>query len=188
MALRRNTGALVKEIHSNSTSDVDIRRILDYTTNELIDQQIDCLLCSPSVTSGVDFNYFDNVFVITRTSNQAPNMRFQAIRRDRGAQNIYYFIDKSTSGFSAGSEQYNIDEGWLELAQQLYARRRELESRNYTSTLRYYLLDQGATIDIFSESWGTIEGAGKEYTAERINAILHSTPDYCAPRHADAYE
>lgn len=188
MALRRNTGALVKEIHSNSTSNVDIRRILDYTTNELIDQQIDCLLCSPSVTSGVDFNYFDNVFVITRTSNQAPNMRFQAIRRDRGAQNIYYFIDKSTSGFSAGSEQYNIDEGWLELAQQLYARRRELESRNYTSTLRYYLLDQGATIDIFSESWGTIEGAGKEYMEERIKAILHSTPDYCAPRHADAYE
>ncbi len=44
-------------------------------------------------------------------------MRFQAIRRDRGAQNIYYFIDKSTSGFSAGSEQYNIDEvGWVSTA------------------------------------------------------------------------
>lgn len=188
IALRRNTGALVKEIHSNSTSDVDIRRILDYTTNELIEQQIDCLLCSPSVTSGVDFNYFDNVFVITRTSNQAPNMRFQAIRRDRGAQNIYYFIDKSTSGFSAGSEQYNIDEGWKELAQQLYVRRRELESRNYASTLRFYLLDQGAKIDIFSESWGKIDSAEEEYHAERVTAIFNSTPDYCMPRHADAYE
>ncbi|QGH45254.1 hypothetical protein [Bacteriophage Eos] len=188
IALRRNTGAKVKEIHSNSTSDVDIRRILDYTTNELIEQEIDCLLCSPSVTSGVDFNYFDNVFVITRTSNQAPNMRFQAIRRDRGAQNIYYFIDKSTSGFSAGSEQYNIDEGWLELAQQLYVRRRELESRNYASTLRYYLLDQGAKIDIFSESWGNIDSAAEEYHAERVAAIFNSTAEYTMPRHADAYE
>ncbi|CAD5239992.1 putative replication origin binding protein [Klebsiella phage vB_KppS-Storm] len=188
LTLRSNTGAIVKEIHSNSTSDLDIRRILDYTTNELIEQQIDCLLCSPSVTSGVDFNYFDNVFVITRTANQAPNMRFQAIRRDRGAKNIFYFIDKSTSGFSAGSEQYNIDEGWLELAQQLYVKRRELESRNFISTLRYYLLDQGATIDIFSESWGKIDSSAAEYTAERVSAILSSTPDWCAPRHADAYE
>lgn len=188
LTLRNNTGAIVKEVHSNSTSDIDIRRILDYTTNELIEQQIDCLLCSPSVTSGVDFNYFDNVFVITRTANQAPNMRFQAIRRDRGAKNIFYFIDKSTSGFSAGSEQYNIDEGWLELAQQLYVKRRELESRNFISTLRYYLLDQGATIDIFSESWGKIDSSVAEYTAERVSAILSSTPDWCAPRHADAYE
>ena len=188
LTLRNNTGAIVKEIHSNSTSDIDIRRILDYTTNELIEQQIDCLLCSPSVTSGVDFNYFDNVFVITRTANQAPNMRFQAIRRDRGAKNIFYFIDKSTSGFSAGSEQYNIDEGWMELAQQLYVKRRELESRNFISTLRYYLLDQGATIDIFSESWGKIDSSAAEYTAERVSAILSSTPDWCAPRHADAYE
>ena len=188
IALRKHTGANVKEIHSNSTSDVDIRRILDYTTNELIEQQIDCLLCSPSVTSGVDFNYFDNVFVITRTSNQAPNMRFQAIRRDRGAKNIYYFTDKSTSGFSAGSEQYNVDEGWKELAQQLYVKRRELESRNYASTLRFYLLDQGANIDIFSESWGKIESAEEEYHAERVAAIFNSTSEYCMPRHADAYE
>ncbi|AFQ22262.1 replication origin binding [Pectobacterium phage My1] len=188
MALRRNTDCIVKEIHSNSTSDIDIRRILDYTTEELTTQQIDGLLCSPSVTSGVDFNYFDSVFVITRTSNQAPNMRFQAIRRDRGAKNIYYFIDKSTSGFSAGSEQYNADEGWFEFAQQLFAKRRELESRNYISTLRYYLLDQGARITIFSESWGSIDSASEEYTQERIRAILHSTQEYCMPRHADAYE
>lgn len=188
MALRHNTQCIVKEIHSASTEDVDIRRILDYTTKELINQQIDGLLCSPSVTSGVDFNYFDNVFVITRTSNQAPNMRFQAIRRDRGAKNIYYFTDKNTSGFSAGSEQYNIDEGWMELSQQAFARRRELESRNYASTLRFYLLDQGAKIDIFSESWGKIEGASAEYTESRINAILSATVDYSPLRHNDAYE
>ncbi|ATS94068.1 putative replication origin binding protein [Pectobacterium phage DU_PP_V] len=188
MSLRNSTDCIVKEIHSNSTSDVDIRRILDYTSEELVAQQIDALLCSPSVTSGVDFNYFDSVFVITRTSNQAPNMRFQAIRRDRGAKNIYYFIDKSTSGFSAGSDQYNIDEGWFEFSQQLYAKRRELESKNYISTLRYYLLDQGASINIFSESWGNIDSASAEYTEERVKAIFHSTPEYSMPRHADAYE
>lgn len=188
IALRASTGCNIKEIHSASTNDPDIRRILDYTTEELVLQQIDGLLCSPSVTSGVDFNYFDNVFVITRSGNQTPNMRFQAIRRDRGARNIYYYTDAATSGFHAGSDQFQIQLGWKEKAQKLYAKRRELESRNYSSTLRYYLVDQGATIDIFSESWGKIDSAEEQYVEERINAILSSTSEYCPARHNDAYE
>lgn len=188
IALRNSTGCIIKEIHSASTADEDIKRILDYTTDELVAQQIDGLLCSPSVTSGVDFNYFDNVFVITRSGNQTPNMRFQAIRRDRGAQNIFYYTDKATSGFMAGSDQFQIQQGWMEKAQHIFARRRELESRNYASTLRYYLVDQGATIEVFSESWGKIDSAAEEYNEERINAILASTAEFSPPRHNDAYE
>lgn len=188
ISLRASTGCIIKEIHSSSTADEDIRRILDYTTDELVAQQIDGLLCSPSVTSGVDFNYFDNVFVITRSGNQTPNMRFQAIRRDRGAQNIFYYTDKTTSGFMAGSDQFQVQQGWMEKAQSTFARRRELESRNYASTLRYYLVDQGATIEVFGESWGKIDSAEKEWTEERINAILCSTVEYSPPRHNDAYE
>lgn len=188
IALRASTGCIVKEIHSASTGDVDIRRILDYTTDELRAQKIDALLCSPSVTSGVDFNYFDNIFVITRSANQSPNMRFQAIRRDRGAKNIYYFTDKATGGFQAGSDQFMVQQGWMERSQQIFAKRREIESRNYCSTLRYYLVDQGASIDIFSESWGKIDSAAAEYTEERINAILCATSEYSPLRHNDAYE
>lgn len=188
IALREATGCVVKEIHSNSTEDPDIRKILDYTNEELINQNVHGLLCSPSVTNGVDWNYFDNVFLLTLTPNQAPNMRFQALRRDRGAQTFYFYTDKSTSGFDAGSTQYNADEGWLDASQQSYARRRETESRNYASTLRYYLLDQGATIDIFTESWGKMESAADVYKEERVNAILSSLPDYTPLRHNDAYD
>lgn len=187
IALRAATGANVKEVHSSSTEDPDIRRILDLTNQELIDQGIDALLCSPSVTSGVDFNYFDNVFVITNTANHSPNMRMQAIRRDRGAMSIYMYTNPGVAGFVAGSEQYNADEGWIDRSQQLYARRREIESKNYQSTLRFYLLDQGATIDIFTESWGGIESASTEYFNQRVDAILASTPDYTPLRHNDAY-
>lgn len=188
IALREATGCTIKEIHSASTEDKDIRKILDHTNEELINQGIDGLLCSPSVTNGVDWNYFDNVFLLTLTPNQAPNMRFQALRRDRGAQTFYFYTDKSTSGFDAGSSQYNADEGWLDASQQLYARRREIESRNYASTLRYYLLDQGATIDIFTESWGKIDSAKAAYMEERVNAILSSTPEFTPLRHNDAYD
>ena len=188
ITLRETTGCIVKEIHSASTEDVDIRRILDYTTKELINQAVDGLLCSPSVTSGVDFNYFDSVFVITRTPNQTPNLRFQALRRDRGAKSIYYFTDKSTNGFSAGSEQFEIDEGWLERTQHFYAKRRERECRQFQSTFRYYLLDQGASIEVFSEKWGKLKDCGESYIEQRVAAILSSTVEYSPPRHNDAYE
>lgn len=188
ISIRETTGANIKEVHSASTEDYDIRDILDNTNTALIEQDIDGLICSPSMTNGVDFNYFDNVFLITRTPNQTPNLRFQALRRDRGARSIYFYTDKRTSGFDTGSGQYNADEGWLESSQQLYAKRREIESRNYASTLRYYLLDQGATIDIFTESWGKVDSATEKYKEERIAAILSSTPEYSPMRHNDAYE
>lgn len=188
ITLREQTGCKVKEIHSSSTEDPDIREILDYTNEALINQGIDGLLCSPSVTNGVDWNYFDNVFLLTLTQNQAPNMRFQALRRDRGAQTFYFYTAKSTSGFDAGSSQYNAEEGWLDASQQLYAKRREIESRNYSSTLRYYLLDQGASIDIFTESWGKMDSSADIYKEERINAILASSPEFTPLRHNDAYD
>lgn len=191
MILRNQTGAVIKEIHSSSTEDEDIKRILDYTNDELKAQKIDGLLCSPSVTSGVDFNYFDNVFVMTLSNNHTPNLRFQALRRDRGAKHIFYYTDPTTRGFIAGSDQYLIDEGWKEKSQQLFAKRREIESMHFQNTFRYYLMEQGCNIKIIEEPWGDIEDIddiAESYEQQRINAILESSPSYTPPRHNDAYQ
>jgi len=191
MVLRQQTGAVIKEVHSSSTEDEDIRRILDYTNEELKHQKIDGLLCSPSVTSGVDFRYFDNVFVLTLSNNHTPNLRFQALRRDRGAQSIFYYTDPGTRGFQAGSDQYNIDEDWIDKAQHLYAKRREIESMHFQNTFRYYLMEQGCKIKIIEESWGDLgdtKDAELSYKEQRINAVLESTLTYSPPRHNEAYQ
>lgn len=198
MALRNQTGCIVKEIHSGSTEDEDIKDILENTNDALREQKIDALLCSPSVTGGLDFSYFDSVFVITNTNNHTPNLRFQASRRDRGAKDIYYYTSRQTEGFDAGSEthkgaeehiskSYSIELGWVGESQKIYAERRERESRNFRNTFRYYLLAQGCRVHIHAGSWGVLESEKDEYMQQKIHAILESTANYSPERHNDAF-
>ncbi|BAV81251.1 putative replication origin binding protein [Vibrio phage VCPH] len=185
-------GKVIKQIHSNSSNDEDIREILKYTNEALKKQEIDGLLCSPSVTNGVDFRYFDTVCVITMSGLQPPNLRFQAIRRDRGAKEIYYYTDSKTKGFMSG---YTLDmaqksASWLERNQIHYGLRRTRESARFPSTLRYYLLDQGAQVEVMKEKWEPLnyEEAKAAYDEERTNAIVMATEAYQARRHNDAWE
>ncbi|BBL19276.1 putative replication origin binding protein [Vibrio phage KIT04] len=189
IALRSVTAANVKEIHKNSTKDADIKEILTYGNASLQQQRVDGLLCSPSVTSGVDFSYFDTVFLITRDSGiHAPNLRFQALRRDRGAKTIYYYTAPNTEGFKAGADKYEESLGWLQRCRKIFAKRRENECSKYKSTFRMLLRDQGCVISLDPSKWGNIESANSEYHEERVNAILSATPSFTLQRHNDAWE
>ncbi|AUG85274.1 replication origin binding [Vibrio phage Thalassa] len=189
IALRSVTAANIKEIHKNSTKDADIKEILTYGNPSLQQQRVDGLLCSPSVTSGVDFSYFDTVFLITRDSGiHAPNLRFQALRRDRGARTIYYYTAPATEGFKAGADKYEESLGWLQRCRKIFAKRREEECSKYKSTFRMLLRDQGCSISLDPGKWGTIESANSEYHEERVNAILSATPSFQLQRHNDAWE
>lgn len=189
IALRSVTAANVKEIHKNSTKDADIKEILTYGNASLQQQRVDGLLCSPSVTSGVDFSYFDTVFLITRDSGiHAPNLRFQALRRDRGARTIYYYTAPQTEGFKAGADKYEESLGWLQRCRKIFAKRREDECNKYKSTFRMLLRDQGCSISLDPSKWGNIESANSEYHEERVNAILSATPSFQLQRHNDAWE
>lgn len=189
IALRSVTAANIKEIHKNSTKDADIREILTYGNPSLQQQRVDALLCSPSVTSGVDFSYFDTVFLITRDSGiHAPNLRFQALRRDRSAKTIYYYTAPATEGFQAGADKYEESLGWLQRCRKIFAKRRENECTKYKSTFRMLLRDQGCSISLDPGKWGKIESANAEYHEERVNAILSATPSFQLQRHNDAWE
>lgn len=189
MVLRAVTGANVKEVHKNSTKDSDVEQILTKGNPALISQNVDALLCSPSVTSGVDFNYFDCVFLITRDAGiHPPNLRFQALRRDRGAKYIFYYTDEKTQGFTAGSNNYDEKLGWLFRCRKIFAKRRENECKKYKSTFRMLLRDQGCKIQIDPSSWGNIDSASDAYHEERVNAILSSTESFQMKRHNDAFE
>ena len=190
--LRDTTGANVKEVHKNSTKDVDVKEILTYGNASLIQQGVQGLLCSPSVTSGVDFSYFDAVFLITRDSAiHTPNLRFQALRRDRGAQTIYYYTAPQTEGFKTGYELYEEHLGWSHRCRKIFAKRRENECKRYMSTFRMLLRDQGCRVVIDPAKWGELEvnqETVKELRRQRVDAILSATPLYTQKRHADAYE
>ena len=190
--LRDTTGANVKEVHKNSTKDADIKEILTYGNPSLIQQNVQGLLCSPSVTSGVDFSYFDAVFLITRDSSiHTPNLRFQALRRDRGAQTIYYYTAPQTEGFRTGYELYDEHLGWAHRCRKVFAKRREQECKRYMSTFRMLLRDQGCRVVIDPSKWGELEvdpETKKELRRQRVEAILSATPLLVQRRHADAYE
>lgn len=189
ISLRATTAANVKEIHKNSTKDSDIKDILTWGNAALQEQRVDALLCSPSVTSGVDFRYFDTVFVLTRDAGiHAPNLRFQALRRDRGAKFIYYYTAPQTEGFQAGASSYNENLGWAALCQKMFARRRENECTRYKSTFRMLLRDQGCMLTLDPSDWGKIESSEKDYRQQRIDAILSATPNFQLQRHGDAWE
>lgn len=189
IALRGVTAANIKEVHKNSTKDADIKEILTFGNPSLLSQRVDCLLCSPSVTSGVDFSYFDSVFLITRDSGiHAPNLRFQALRRDRGAKTIYYYTAPATEGFKAGADKYEESLGWLMRCRKIFAKRRENECSKYKSTFRMLLRDQGCAISLDPGKWGNIESANAEYHEERVNAILSATPSFQLQRHNDAWD
>lgn len=189
LALRSVTACNIKEVHKNSTKDADIKEILTYGNASLLSQRVDALLCSPSVTSGVDFSYFDTVFLITRDSGiHAPNLRFQALRRDRGAKMIYYYTAPQTEGFYAGADKYEESLGWLFRCRKIFAKRRENECSKYKSTFRMLLRDQGCRISLDPSKWGQVDSANEEYHEERVNAILSATPSFQLQRHNDAWD
>lgn len=185
-------GQVVKQIHSNSSNDVDIAEILKYTNTALESQKIDTLLCSPSVTNGVDFRYFDNICVITKATTQAPNLRFQALRRDRGAKYIYYYTDDKTKTFRSGytTDFLDRDLGWLGRHQAKFGLRRYRECQRFPTTLRYYLLDQGCKVEIMKDEWDKLDysEAKKECMEERVHAIVMATEQHTEMRHNDAWE
>lgn len=186
--LRALTGKNIKEIHSASKADEDISRIINFTTDELKRQNIDCLLCSPSVTNGVDFNYFDTIFVITNTNNHSPNLRFQALRRDRVANFIFFYTSPMTKGFDAGSSTFLLEKSWEERARAKYASRREEESRNYENTFRYYLLKEGCKIQVHGTGTTELPKMEDLYMDQKIDAILNAEEFKLTPRHNNAYE
>lgn len=180
---------VIKAVHAKSTGDDDIKEIVDETTIALKKQKVDALLCSPSITNGVDFNYFDTVFVITNSEMHTPNMRFQALMRERQPKSIHYFF-KKIKPCNTGYESVTIDGGFLLSATKAYAARKEREYRSYVATFNYYLVMSGATVEVEDDLYDDPrESIDKQnYHTERVLAVLSSTSNKLIPRHNDAYE
>lgn len=178
----------IKVVHANSKMDADVKDIINHTTAALSRQKIDALFCSPSVTNGVDFNYFDVVFVITKTDSHTPNMRFQALMRERQPKEIHYYTIR-IPGFSTGFSS-QIDTGWLASTRQEFSARREQEYKTYKATFAFYLISAGATIIALDNPIPNprAEEDKEVNLMERTEAILLATEFSLIERHNDALE
>lgn len=179
----------IKVAHANSKMDSDVQQIINDTDVALEGMRVDALLCSPSVTNGVDFSYFDAVFVITKTSNHTPNMRFQALMRERNPSEVHYFFS-NIKGYVTGYKDSKVESGWFEKARHSFALRREREFRSYLGTFNYYLIRAGCKIEAITDPYEPPDEAAakEEYYIERASALLNSKADSFIPRHNDAYE
>jgi hypothetical protein len=179
---------IIKVVHSASTNDPEIRDIIDNTTVALRRQEVDALLCSPSITNGVDFNYFDVVFILTTSENHTPNMRFQAMMRERSPETIHYYFGLMRQ-FSTGFSGITIDKDFLPTARKAYAARREREYKTYVATFNYYLVDSGASVEVIDVPYDNPQEKvdKEEYLIERTLAILNAKEGDTQPRHNDAY-
>ena len=181
----------IEVIHAESTKDVVVRDIFSRTIDALREHKVDVLLCSPSVTNGVDFNgYFHTTFVATHTMNHTPNMRFQAMMRERSPKEIhYYFRDarEFDTGYGRGAL---VEDGWMPIYRKKFATRKEREYRTYIATFNYYLIQSGASVEVVDDPYENPISAEDEsnYILERANAIIQATEWSCAPRHNDAFE
>ena len=188
--LSATTGAKVVSIHKNSSEDVDVQDILHDTVGALRRRGVDSLLCSPSVTNGVDFSgYFDATFVITSQKFQTPNLRYQALKRERQSHSVHYFVGHDVKGFKTGAAAELIEPDWSRKSEVALAARKEREFEQFAASFRHYILANGGKLTIEHDPWKYHKPDEDDlYYMERTQYILEATSGRRIFRHNDAYE
>ena len=175
---RRYPEFLTVVAHAQSKMEGITRDVVNRTTEALKEHNVRCLICSPSITSGVDFNYFDTVFVITSTDVHSPNMRFQALMRERRPKEVHYFIAPTVRGFDTGYSNTTVDTDWINSSRKTIAARKEREYKVYAATFNYYLVKAGCTIKYVNEPYSCPLSTEDEekYFEEKATAIVLNKP------------
>jgi hypothetical protein len=139
-------------MHAHSKEDEDFVDIVNGTTKALQKRKVDYILASPSITNGVDFNYFDTIFVVTTTMSQTPNLRFQALKRERKSNKIHFYLGRLSS-YTSGYALLPETTVWLENTRRILELRKERECANYTNTFIHYLIKAGCKVSVVDDAY-----------------------------------
>lgn len=174
----------VLQIHDESKNDDDVRALLLDPTAPM---DYDLVFTSPSVTSGIDFQgRFTNVFCYTTHKVNTPNIRLQAICRERKPQNIYIHTGNAVESAWVDDRYYlgfnKRATGFIEKTRASYIQRDLLECEKYRFYIRYNMLLKGissyeinADMEELSEVWKKHRIKYKEaHLIIYINQILSS--------------
>lgn len=174
----------VLQIHDESKNDDDVRALLLDPTAPM---DYDLVFTSPSVTSGIDFQgRFTNVFCYTTHKVNTPNIRLQAICRERKPQNIYIHTGNAVESAWVDDRYYlgfnKRATGFIEKTRASYIQRDLLECEKYRFYMRYNMLLKGISsyeinvdMEELSEVWKKHRIKYKEaHLIIYINQILSS--------------
>lgn len=185
----------IVQIHAESLEDPDVREILDDSNATAAMSRLNVTACitSPSVTSGIDFQgYFETVFCITNSNLNPPNIRMQAICRERKPACIMYYTGNDAEGAFVSKEikaldndelfEISFESGYRSETQKEYIKRLLMERNKYRFFMRYGLLSKGCKIEVFDEfpeyyeEWAYYSAVYKdEHTELYANQILNAT-------------
>lgn len=135
----------IVEIHAESKDDDDVREIMDAVspTKALHKLNVDIIIASPSVTSGIDFQkYFSHVYCITSSGLNSPAIRIQAICRERRPKFVHYWTSgEANGGVSTPAKCLSsFEEGMVGDLQTVFFLRKMREHSKYQFYIRYNLL------------------------------------------------
>lgn len=133
------------QIHDESKNDDDVRALL---LNPTAPMDYDLVFTSPSVTSGIDFQgKFSSVFCYTTNKVNTPNIRLQAICRERKPQNIHIHTGTLVESKWVSEKYYEgynkRAQGFIEKTRAEYIHRDLLECEKYRFYIRYNMLSKG---------------------------------------------
>ena len=177
----------VLQIHDESKNDDDVRALLLDPTAPM---NYDLVFTSPSVTSGIDFQgRFANVFCYTTQKVNTPNIRLQAICRERRPQHVYIHTGRLVESAWVDPKYFRgyneRAQGFIEKVRSSYIQRDLVECEKYRFYIRYNMLIKGITayevtssLVEFSELWDELRVKYKEehksiYIERILNASLN---------------
>ena len=158
------------------------------------------------MTSGIDFqDYFETVFCITNSNLNPPNIRMQAICRERKPRCIMYYTGMDAEGSFVSKEikaladqelfEISFESSYRSETQKEYIKRLLNERNKYRFFIRYGLLAKGCRVEVFDvfpeyhEEWDYYSAIYKdEHTELYASQILHATPQSSGWRCNNIYD
>ena len=180
------------QIHSDSTSNAEVEKLLRSTdtTKALHELQPDIVITSPTVTSGIDFQgYFNDVFCFTTSNVNEPNIRLQAICRERKPDCIHMYISKSAESSYVDEKIISSaittgDNSFIGKARLEYIKRALMEREKYRFYMRYNMLKKGVQYSFseteeFEELWDSVsKQARMEQLKDYVETVMFSNNQF----------
>lgn len=123
-----------------------INSIISTKSSGLENYKVQVLITSPSITSGVDFEYFDATYVVSSSLMHTPRKRFQASQRCRKSAEFHiYNTHKSTPYFTVFNTPDLLDNKIGHYTAKIGSRD-YAEMKTFASSLNYLFVEAGSTV------------------------------------------
>lgn len=152
-----------------------IHDIISTKKEGLEKHKIQVLITSPSITSGVDFDYFDTTYVVSSSLMHTPRKRFQASQRCRSSAEFHIYNTHKRTPYFTVFDTPDLKENRLGHYTAKIGRRDYREMEKFSTNLNYLFADAGSKVSHHpTEKWeGELDfNATSEYIQRTTDLIM----------------